>query len=130
MTTELRIEKLDKKLTELANRRDCGLLSYQIAIILMLISVTITNVIVTAMNGDGKPGGPDTGITQETGSALIENLNSIVGNDLLFFVEFCVLFSFKIITMVLLAVGVNRYIKARSYRKKNNRLEVRGYHLS
>ena len=49
---------------------------------------------------------------------------------MLFFIEFCVLFSFKLITIVLLAVGVCRYMRARSWRKKNNRLAVRGYHLS
>ena len=96
--------------------------------VIMLIFVAVSNILSIKYFGDGNPS-PSARELQISGSVIICNLQHTDGNEILFFVEFCVLFSFKLITLLMLIFALCFYIKASKERKKCTGNSMIGYQL-
>lgn len=98
-------------------KRDKRLLVYQLSFIATILGVNVVNIILIATDEDGTPHRDDDKGYDSTGSAVIESIAEVFGNNAAFITEYLALILFKMFTISFLFTAMLRYYQARVIRK-------------
>lgn len=107
-------KEIGDKWKVLWTRRDRGETWYNMSLATSIFLICVANILYIVLEKGGKL----KNLEDNQNSALLCNIQFIVGDENIFFIEFCLLLFAKIVIIVFLMIAVCRYLVVRSNFKK------------